>query len=368
MGRKFSSTAGATALATAVTGSATTMSVGSVAGLPAVPFTLIVDYGTISEEIVEVTGVAGLSLTVIRGVDGTAGLPHQVGALVRHGATARDFRDFVNHSEASTSVHGVTSGNVVGTSQAQTLTNKTLDGATNTVTNLPTAALANSAVTTAKIGDAQVTTPKLADGSVTTAKQADGSTTTAKLADGAVTAPKIASVTPEKVTGGTTITVPQGRFTSTTDATASSTAHAVQVGPTAGANLALDGDEILGRNNGVEAKVNFPSGITGLPAPTVASDAATKTYVDAPLARIATATYGERTAVTINTSGNVNLTYPVGRFNVVPIVVGSISDGTSNTTAGVVRFDQLTTSGCRLIVSGIVGTATFFVSWLAIQN
>jgi hypothetical protein len=50
------------------------------------------------------------------------------------------------HVGASSSVHGVT-GSVVGTSDSQTLTNKTISGASNTLTNIGNASLTNSSVT-----------------------------------------------------------------------------------------------------------------------------------------------------------------------------------------------------------------------------
>lgn len=54
----------------------------------------------------------------------------------------------------------------------------------------------------------------------------------------------------EKFTGNTT--VERLRVTSTGDASAASTLHGIQVGPDNGVNLAIDNDEILFRNNGVQ--------------------------------------------------------------------------------------------------------------------
>lgn len=60
-----------------------------------------------------------------RGVDGTAGSTHDSGATVTHSATARDFREPQEHIAAESGVHGV-SGDVVGTTDSQFLSNKTL--------------------------------------------------------------------------------------------------------------------------------------------------------------------------------------------------------------------------------------------------
>jgi hypothetical protein len=126
--RFYSSTARKTALAQQVDSSATTIVVNQAQGFPATfPFTLIIDRDTIDEEVVECTAAAGSTLTVTRGVDGTTPVAHAVGAQVEHGVSARDFRESRQHEAASTNVHGLGMGvSVVGTTTAQTLSNKTL--------------------------------------------------------------------------------------------------------------------------------------------------------------------------------------------------------------------------------------------------
>lgn len=107
--RHYSSTAAAMQLQGSVNGSSATLTVDKVVGLPAsTPFTVVIDPGTEVEEIVTVTNVAGTTLTVIRGEDGTAGVPHSGGAVVRHMVTARDLREPQQHIAATSDVHGVT--------------------------------------------------------------------------------------------------------------------------------------------------------------------------------------------------------------------------------------------------------------------
>lgn len=107
--RKYSSVAAPSALTAPVNGVATSFALSSVAGLPvSYPFTLVVDPGTESEEIVTVTALSGSTATVIRGEDGTSGLSHTSGAVVRHMMTGRDLREAQQHINATSGVHGVT--------------------------------------------------------------------------------------------------------------------------------------------------------------------------------------------------------------------------------------------------------------------
>lgn len=115
----------ATALATSCTALATSIEVEATTGLPITyPFTLIIDRGTATEEAVSVTAAASTTLTVERGIDSTTAFAHIQGATVAHGITAQDIREANTHVNADSGVHGVT-GDVVGTTDTQHLTNKT---------------------------------------------------------------------------------------------------------------------------------------------------------------------------------------------------------------------------------------------------
>jgi len=130
--RKYSSRSQQTTLTGALTSSGTSATVvsgsallGGVTVSAGETFTVVIDPDTALEEIVDVTAVSTNTLTITRGVDGSSGQAHSAGAVVRHMAIGRDYRESNTHVEASTSVHGVT-GSVVGTTDTQTLTNKTL--------------------------------------------------------------------------------------------------------------------------------------------------------------------------------------------------------------------------------------------------
>lgn len=101
-------------------------------------FTVVIDPDTAVEEIVDVSVVAGDTLTIIRGIDNAGtGQVHSAGAVIRHMAIGRDYREANLHIEATAAyndgtathtLHGIDSaeGSVVGTDKAQTLTAKTL--------------------------------------------------------------------------------------------------------------------------------------------------------------------------------------------------------------------------------------------------
>lgn len=137
--RHYSNTTVETTLALGVGPSDTQISVTETSGMPAsFPFSLVLDYQGSNVEVVTVTGLSGSFFTVDRGQDGTAAQAHDPGTTVVHGVTARDLREPQTHISASGEVHGLigADGDVVGTAATQTLTNKTIAYAGNTLTGV----------------------------------------------------------------------------------------------------------------------------------------------------------------------------------------------------------------------------------------
>jgi len=144
--RYYSSTAVETSLQASIPAqsqgqSYTSFIVASISGFPTdFPYTLIVDPDTSKEEVITVTSGTSTTLVVTRGSDNTQAVAHSAGAVVRHGVSGRDFRESENHIAArgydidqailvaanQTHVHGIATGDgvIVGTTKAQTLTNK----------------------------------------------------------------------------------------------------------------------------------------------------------------------------------------------------------------------------------------------------
>jgi len=118
MARKyFSNTAVATTLSTSISDADTSLTVNSSTGYPAVPFTIAINPGTSSEEIIKVAAKSGTTFSSLsRGYDNTTARAHTSGASIKHVAAAEDFDALYTHSHATSDGHtNIPIANVTGT-------------------------------------------------------------------------------------------------------------------------------------------------------------------------------------------------------------------------------------------------------------
>lgn len=197
MTRRFSSTSVATTLSAGINSTATSITVASgtgaalMGGVTLAPgnvdsFAVAIDVDTINEEIVWITQISSDTLTVVRAKAGTTGIAHTAGATVKHVLTGDDATFFTTGVATAdeaipesvvtakgdvlvASTSGVVDNLAVGSNGqvltadattalgvkwatptvygdvtlngTQTLTNKTIDYNSNTITNLPTVSL-----------------------------------------------------------------------------------------------------------------------------------------------------------------------------------------------------------------------------------
>ena len=202
--RKYSSRAQQTTLASSITDVATTMTVVSGANLmggktpsASETYTVVIDPDTALEEIIDVSNYSsGNTLTITRGRDGSTGVAHSAGAVIRHMVIGRDLQEANDHIENTTTAHGITLANIVQTGTTGTVNSTMiLDG---TIVNADINASAG--IVDTKL--ATISTASKVSNSATTATSANtASAIVARDASGDFTAGTITANLTGNVTG-----------------------------------------------------------------------------------------------------------------------------------------------------------------------
>lgn len=88
------------------------------------------------------SGVTAPTIKVTRAQEGTTAQVHTVGNTVKHMITARDLQEPQDHIVATEDVHGISdTAYLAYTNSSQTLTNKTMSGTANSFSNIPQSAV-----------------------------------------------------------------------------------------------------------------------------------------------------------------------------------------------------------------------------------
>jgi hypothetical protein len=200
--RQYSSRSQQSTLTGSISSGDTTMTVVSGTGLlggVTIPggrtFTLVIDPDTALEEIVDATAVSTNTFTITRAIDGSSAQAHSAGAVVRHMAIGRDFREANAHIENTTTAHGVTFADLVKTTDNGTVTstmianNTIVDGDINSAAGISDTKL-NTISTALKVANSATTATSANTASAIVARDGSGNFTA-----GTVTASLIGSST-----------------------------------------------------------------------------------------------------------------------------------------------------------------------------
>jgi hypothetical protein len=240
--RQYSSRSQQSTLTGSISSGDTTMTVVSGTGLlggVTIPggrtYTLVIDPDTALEEIVDATAVSTNTFTITRAIDGSSAQAHSAGAVVRHMAIGRDFREANAHIENTTTAHGITLADIVKVTDTGTVdSTMILDGtilnadinasaaiADTKLATISTASkVSNSATTAASANTASAIVARDASGNFTAGTITADLTGTASAATLAAAATALATGRTIALTGDVTGTT--GSFDGTGNATMTS--------------------------------------------------------------------------------------------------------------------------------------------------
>ena len=181
--REYRGAATPTTLNTAITHSDTALSLANTTGWPtgaSGSFFIVVDPGKPNEEKILCSAQGSGIVSVAgggRGMDGTTASAHLAGAAVYPVWTATEADQANEHLASTSGVHGVAS-NLVGVSDAQVLSNKTISGSNNTLSNIAQASITGLSAALTTLANDLATTTGTANSASTTANAADTAVTT----------------------------------------------------------------------------------------------------------------------------------------------------------------------------------------------
>lgn len=389
---KFANAPVVTTLAADMAAGATTFTLTSGTNWPGAGtgnFWVTIGAGTATEERILCSSTTGTTVTVAssgRGQDGTSAVAHSTGETVWVSWSATDADDANAHvsatgSDATVSIHGLASGsNVVGETDTQTLTNKTLtgpriSGTSSGTTLIQGSSAASGTITVPAVTGTLVTTGDT--GTVTSTMIADGAIVDADInASANIASSKIASTLASKTLSSPTITSAGATFnnsgTGTTvlsSAAASGSYTLYFPTPAAGtatlvANTAAQEltNKTLGAGNDVKAGETLTNNGT-ISGGTVNATTLKQNSITLPLA-FSSGT--ETISISGSTTGSATVTFPSSRFTVSPVVTAVASNSAYN-----LSVTSLSSTGCTINarhIDGTSATVTFTVYWTGIQQ
>jgi len=368
------------------------------------PFAVVMGKGLANEEKMLVSSRTGSVFTVtLRGYDGTAAGSHS-GEAVQLCITAIDADEANTHVNAVSGVHGGTGGDplLTGASVA-TVTNKTISGANNTLTNIPrtaspqidakltaldatdavhTAGLANTYTKT--VSDSNLAAAVLVETNRATAAEALVYTKTASDAkyllldggtgDNLTLNPKIAANTALTVQG---LASQVGDLQAWKDSAAVVAARFNNVGRlflnrslTLIAGATTDVAEIVQRIASQSADLTQWQDEAAAVLAFVDINGNAK-FPNLPFRTAAGRSGISGSSQAYGASATLAITFPVGRFTQAPIVVSQFATAPAGTALITVRVVSVTTAGCTLTIFNTDPAAQTYssieIDWIAVQ-
>jgi len=356
--RKYSSRSQQTTLTAGLTSSGTSATVvsgtallGGVTVSAGETFTIVIDPDTAIEEIVDVTAVSTNTLTITRGIDGASGQAHSAGAVVRHMAIGRDYREANQHIENVTIAHGLTVADVITTTNTKTLTNKTLTSPT----------VATPAITGGTISGATITsvpTPS-ASGDATNKTYVDSILGSATAASTSATS-AAASATAAATSAASAVTSATSSATSATAAATSATSAATSATASASSATSAASSATTATNQATAATTSATSAATSATASATSATSAAASATAAATSATSSATSATSSAASATSSANsyTAIVDQTGKGLVRDMGLISDADTTTDTYIGIIAQVTAATNQANAAATSATSAAT----------